>query len=201
MNPEQNQYPVDYLNEIATQQKKPVVSNKLVIGLIAGFILVVIVAALALSSGGSTGPTQKMQTLSARLVTLQKTSSSAQRTIKSGNLRSINSNLTLYLTNTNRDIVEPLANNKVDVKKIDKAIETKEKGEALTKKLEDARLNATFDRIYAREMTYQLETVAVLMKDIYDSTGSKSLKEFLIKTDADLQPIKKQLSEFNAANG
>jgi predicted outer membrane protein len=201
MNPEQNQYPVDYLNQIAAQQKKPGVSNKLVMGLIAGVILVVIIAVLAISSGGSAGPTQKMQTLSARLVALQKTSSSAQKTIKSGNLRSINSNLTLYLTNTNRDIVEPLANNGVDVKKIDKNIETKEKGEDLTKKLEDARLNATFDRIYAREMTYQLETVAVLMKDIYNSTTSKSLKEFLSKTDGNLQPIKKQLSEFNAATG
>ena len=84
---------------------------------------------------------------------------------------------------------------------MDKAIITKESGEELKKTLEDARLNAVFDRTYAREMAYQLDTIAALMGDIHESTKSKSLKEFLINTDKNLQPIKNQFTDFNAANG
>jgi hypothetical protein len=198
--PNQNQYPIDYLNQISSQPTRPAMNNKLVFALIGGFILLIIIAFIALSSGGS-GPAQKMQTLTARLTTLQKISSDAQKNIKNGELRGTNSGLTIYLTNTNRDLVEPFAKSGVDIKKLDKKIVAKESGEALSKKLEDARLNAVFDRTYSREMNYQLETVAVLMKDIYSSSKSKSLKDFLLKTDQGLQPLKKQLADFNAANG
>ncbi len=201
MNPDQNPYPIDYLNQIAPEQPKTGMGNKLFFMLIGGGLLVaIIVGILALTSGGSNGPTQKMQTLSARLTTLQKISSDAQKTIKSGSLRSTNGTLTILLTNANRDIAEPLSKNGVDIKKIDKSIETKEDGTKLKEELEDARLNAIYDRVYAREMAYQLETVAALMKQIYTSTNSKSLKEYLEATDANLQPIMKQFTDFNAAN-
>lgn len=176
-------------------------NNKLFFMLIGGGLLVAIIVGVLALTSGSSGPTQKMQTLSARMATLQTISSDSQKNIKSGALRSTNSTLNIFLTNANRDIAEPLSKNGVDVKKIDKSIQTKENGEALKAELEDARLNAIFDRVYAREMSYQLETIAALMKEIYTSTGSKSLKEFLENTDSNLQPIKQQLADFNAANG
>ncbi len=196
MNPEQNQLPADYLNQIAPQQKKPMLNNKLVYGLIGGVVLLAIIVVLIISSSGSAGPTQKMQTLAARLLTLQTISNDSQKTIKSGALRGINSNLTIFLTNTNRDIVSPLAKSGVDVIKIDKSITLKEDGSALKQRLEDARLNAIYDRTYVREINYQLDTVATLMQDIYNSTGNTSLKAFLLATDTNLQPIKKQFAEF-----
>lgn len=200
MNPDQNPYPIDYLNQIAPETPKQGMNNKLFFMLIGGGLLIAIIVGILALTSGSSGPTQKMQTLAARMITLQTISSDAQKNIKSNQLRTTNSTLSLFLTNANRDIAEPLSKNGVDVKKIDKSIQTKEKGEKLTAKLEDARLNATFDRIYASEMNYQLETTAALMKEIYTSTGSKSLKEFLEKTDDNLQPIKKQLADFNATN-
>ena len=206
MQPEQNQQPqpqysIDYLNQIAPQPKKPGLNNKTFLLLVGGgLLLVIIVGIFVLSSGGS-GPTQKMQTLAARMQTLQTISDKAQKNIKSGQLRSTNSNLTIFLTNANRDIVDPLKKNGVDIKKLDKTIVTAEKGDALSTKLEDARLNATFDRTYAREMGYQLDTLAVLMKDIYNKGNSKSMKDFLLATDKNLEPIKKELNDFNAANG
>ncbi len=197
MNPDQNPYPVDYLNQIAPQQKKLMLNSKLVIGLISGVVLLVIIAVFIINSS-ATGPTQKIQTLAARLLTLQTITSDAQKTIKSSALRSINSTLTIYLENTNRDIVSPLAKSGVDVTKIDKSITQQEDGSALKQKLEDARLNALYDRTYSREMTYQLDTVATLMQDIYSNSGNKTLKDFLQTTASNLQPITKQLSEFNA---
>ena len=87
------------------------------------------------------------------------------------------------------------------MKKLDKEIVTEEANEKLIQRLEDARLNAVFDRVYAREMNYQLDTVVTLMKKIYKQTKSKSLREFLVNSEKNIQPLKKQLSEFNAANG
>lgn len=150
MNPEQNQYPVDYLNQIAPQVQKPVMNKKGVFVLIGAVIFLLIIAVFAITSSGN-GPVEKMQTLAARLKTLHTIATSSQKNIKSGALRSANSNLSIYLANTNRDIVAPLSKNGVNTKSINSSIEKKEKGEALTKTLEDARLNAIFDRTYARE--------------------------------------------------
>lgn len=198
MNPDQNQYPIDYLNQIAPEQPKSGMDNKKFFLFIGGGLLAVIIIILVMIfSSGSGGPKDKMQTLAARLTTMQDISSKAKTNLKSGSLRAANSNLVIFLTNANRDIAEPLMNNGVDVKNIDKAIAAKEDGTKLKEELEDARLNAIYDRTYAREMSYQLETIAALMGDIYDRTNSKSLKEFLLKTDENLQPIKKTLSEFN----
>jgi hypothetical protein len=198
-NPNQSPYSIDYLNQIAPEQKKPGMSNKLFLVIAGGaLLLAMIVGIFALTGGGAGGPTQKMQTLAARLKTLQTVSDKAQKNIKSGELRSSNSSLTLFLTNANRDVVAPFSKNGVDIKKIDKNITTKEAGTDLTKRLDDARLNAVFDRTYAREMGYQLDTVGALMKDIYTNSNSKSLKEFLVTTDNNLLPIKKQFKEFSA---
>ena len=200
-NQNQQQYSVDYLNEIASKPQKPGMSSKLFLIIVGGGLLVAIVVGILALSGGGGGPKEQMQTLAARLQTLQTVSSDSQKTIRSGDLRSTNSNLAIFLANANRDIVTPLAANSIDIKKLDKELLAKESGEELKKTLEDARLNAIFDRTYAREMAFQLDTVAALMQEIYANTKSKSLKEFLLNTDKNLQPIKKQLTEFNAANG
>jgi hypothetical protein len=200
MNPDQNQYPVDYLNQIAPEAPKRGIGNRLFLGVIGGGLLLAIIVGIFLLASAGGGSTQKMQTLAARLATLEKIATDSQKTIKSGQLRSTNSNLGIFLTNANRDIAEPLANNDVDIKKLDSSITARENGEELKATLEDARLNAVFDQVYAREMAYQLQTVAALMKEIYDSTNSKSLKDFLIATDNNLRPINEQFTTFTAAD-
>jgi len=203
MPPQQDQqYPVDYLNQISTQQQKPGITNKRFLMLIGGAALLVLIAVIfMIASSGGTSPKEKMQTLAARLLTLQTVASDAQANIKSGDLRDTNSNLTIFLTNTNRDIAEPLAESGIDVEKLDEKIVTQESGEALTADLEEARLNAVFDRTYAREMSYQLDTVSVLIREIYNSTKSTSFKSFLENTNTNLEPLREQFSNFNAADG
>jgi hypothetical protein len=204
MNPDQNQnqYPIDYLNQIAPPAPKQGMDKKFLFVIGGGIIVVVLalIAVFALTSA-SAGPRDKMQTLAARLTTLEKVSKESQRALKSGSLRGTNSNLTIFLTNANRDIAEPLKNNGVDVKTLDKSIVAKEDGKTLTDKLDEAKLNVVYDRTYAREMTFELEGIAALMGDIYDRSNSKSLKDFLLKTDENLQPIKKQFAEFADQNG
>lgn len=200
MNPDQNPYSIDYLNEIAPQPQRQRGRDKFFFLIIGGGLLVAIIVFLfTLSSGG--GPKEDMQTLAARMTTLQTVASDTQKSLKSGDLRSTNSNLVIFLTNANRDIVEPLKANNIDAKKLDGNIVTKESGDELTQKFEDARLNAVLDRTYSREMTYQLQTVSVLIRDIYEATNNKSFKEYLEKIDADLQPLIKQFSDFSGVEG
>jgi len=203
MPPQQDQqYPVDYLNQISTQQQKPGMTNKRFLLLIGGAVLLVLIAVIFMvASSGVTGPKEKMQTLAARLLTLQTVASDAQANIKSGDLRDTNSNLTIFLTNTNRDIAEPLTESGIDVEKLDAKIVAQESGETLTADLEEARLNAVFDRTYAREMSYQLDTVSVLIREIYNSTNNASFKSFLENTNTNLEPLREQFSNFNAADG
>lgn len=197
MYPEQNQVPIDYLNQIAPEPKKPGMSNRLFLAIVGVGAALALIVGLMTVLGGF-GSTANLETLAARLQTLQKIANDSQRKIKSGALRSTNSNLSLFLTNTIRDIAVPLKNNGVDITKLNKTIVAQENGQAVSAKLEDARLNAVFDRTYAREMSYQLATLTALMKTIFASNKSKSLQEFLLTTDKSLQPIKQQLADFNA---
>jgi outer membrane murein-binding lipoprotein Lpp len=199
MQPDQHEYPIDYLNQIASPEKKPLMNSKVIIVIIGILvILAAVVGFLTLASSGGASDSQKLQTLSARMQTLQKISDTSEKSIKSSKLSSANSTLTLFLTNANRDIETPLLNNNIKPNALDKKIVAKEDGSELKTTLEDARLNATFDRVYAREMGFQLNTLASLMKEIYTSTKSKSLKDFLVITDANMKPIRTQLSDFNS---
>jgi hypothetical protein len=196
------QYSIDYLNQIAPKQQRSGLSSRLFVMITGGGVLIaLIVGVLMLTSGGS-GSTQTMQTFAARIQNLEKVTGDAQKNIKSNDLRASNSNLNIFFTNTDRDMTTPLKNNGVDIKKLDKTITDTEKATTatLTAKLEDARLNAVFDRTYPREMSYQLAAIESLMKSIYSSTSSKSLKSFLQTTDDSLIPLKKQFDNFNATS-
>ncbi|MEO5950750.1 MAG: hypothetical protein ABIQ04_04860 [Candidatus Saccharimonadales bacterium] len=198
MNPNQEEYSIDYLNQIAAPAKKPGLDKKFLL-LIGGgllFAIILVVVLVSLGNGGNASPS-KLQTLEARINTLSTISTSAKQNIKSNSLRTTNANLIIFLTNADRDGTAPLLAAGVAKDKIDKAITAAESGDTLKKTLEDARLNATYDRTYAREMDYQLETLSALMKGIYESTSSKSMKDFLDTTDTNLATIRKQLSDFS----
>jgi hypothetical protein len=200
MYPNQNQYSIDYLNEIAPQPQKKGLSNKLFLLIVGGGLLAAIIIGIAIFSSAGAGPQTQMETLAARLVTLQKIATKAQQNIKSNQLGGTNSSLVIFLANANHDIAAPLLTNGVDIKNLDKNIIAAESGTALSSQLENARLNAVFDVTYAREMGYQIDTVISLMKEINNKTNSRSLKAFLAKTDSNLEPIKTQMYNFNPAN-
>lgn len=191
----------DYLDQIASPQKAPGMSNKLffvVIGV--ALLLTIVVAFVLLSSAGSGTKAVSTERLALRLQTLQKISQDSHKTIKDSNLRSINSNLKTSLINANRDIAEPLKAAKVDLKKADKAVSAQENGKKITDSLENARLNGTFDRTYAKEISYQLDTTTVLMNSLQKTTKSSSLKTFLTGSTRDLKSLQTQFAAYSSAN-
>lgn len=190
---DQTQYSIDYLNQIAPQpQRRPGGQKWLIIGLILG-VLAVVVIALTAFANMSGGPSRDLERLSARLTSLQTITDAAQPNITHGELRSSNSNLSIFLSNTNRDIVEPLENNGINPKKLDKALIESESYTDMVSTLEDARLNGVYDSVYVREMGLRLAELNALMGRIHSTTRSQSMKEFLVTSDTSLEAIRTQL--------
>jgi hypothetical protein len=191
--------PIDYLNQIAPQPQKPGINRRalVVIVLGIGLVLALVIGFMAFVTSSADGPKKSAVVLTARMQAMKTVAEASQPKIKSSSLRGVNRSLIIFLTNANRDITAPLAANGIEMKKLDKAIVAKEQADSITANLEDARLNAMFDDTYAREMSFKLATVALLMEEISSTTKSKSMKDFLTTTSSNLQPIKQQLDEFN----
>ena len=191
------QHPIDYLDSIATASKKTGRGSNDILffaAIGAGIVVVLIVGLIALFGLG-TSVSDDFSSLSARLKSLETIADDAKKNTISSRMRGTNTNLALALTNANRDIGTYLTELKIDSKKT-----PAEDNEALTKALEDARLNGIFDRTYAREMTYQLETTLIMIDQLESKTRSSAQKEFLTTTYKNLEPLKEQFSAFNAAS-
>jgi dGTP triphosphohydrolase len=191
------------LNQIAPQptrnkfdllHQKP--SRLALIGLGVAFVVVIL---LSIVIGIMTGD-NNIEHLAARLNSTQSTAISATNNIKSTQLRALNSSLKLYLTNTIRDATPIFDKNGVKVDSLSSSVTKTESNTKMLATLEDARLNAIYDRVYAREMAYQLDNVITLMRQIYSSTNSSNLKNFLNSSYKSLEPTQKQFADFNAAN-
>jgi hypothetical protein len=197
--PEQPVMPVDYLNQIAPQsQKKPFFSLSLPKILLFGGILVVLVLILVgIVNVFGGGTKNNLEHLSARLTATATVAETAQPNLKSSQLRSLNSTLRIYFTNTNRDITGPLSASGINAEKLNKSIVSQESTTELAGRLDDARLNAVFDRTYAREMTYQLGNTLTLMNQIYSSTNNQQTKTFLEASYKDLSQIQKSFASYN----
>lgn len=197
-----NPLPADYLDQISAPQKKPGISNKLFFGVIIGGVILVILALLLMISGSGSGKSISTERLGLRLQNLQAISKDSQKAIKDTELRALNSRLTTQLTDINRDIAAPLKSANINLKKADKKTLSQEtkRSETLSAKLEDARLNATFDRKYAREMSYEMETSAILMQSLYKSSNSKSLRSFLSDSYDDFSALQKEFARYSASS-
>lgn len=201
MNPN-GQVPLDYLNQIAPQAPKKTVFSwnlrTIIFAVLSVIALIILIASIAGALAGSSK--EPWQRMSARLDATTVVVNDATSHVKSSQLRSINSDLKLYLTNTKRDLATPLAQLGVDLKKIPESITTSENSTGITERLENGRLNARFDSTYAREMTYQVARILSQLQVLYASNVGPQTKA-IIKTAYDnLQPTYKTLSEFSTTN-
>lgn len=200
--PPQPNLSTNYLDQIAPQivKKMPFNLSKRQLTLGAGLlaaILIVIILVIVVNLGSNKKP---LEQLAARLQSTETIAKAADTNIKSSQLRALNSNLTIYLTNTNRDIAAPLLEVKIDVTKLDKTVIADEAGTDIIARLNDARLNAVYDSTYAREIAFRLGTTVALMQQINGSTSNKDLKSFLGSAITNLQPTQKAFTDFNDTN-
>lgn len=198
MNPDNNPYPNNYLDTIAVQPQVKTMSPVLLWTVIGGVLVFAVVVLLLVLNGGSSS-TDSLTRFGARMNSLQAISEDSQENLKSSDLRTLNSNLTLVLTNANRDLKEPFTTLgiKPENKKLATVTEVAAETAELNGRLEDARLNAVFDRTYAREMSYYLKSLRMDIRHIYKSTKNTELKQALETTDSNLSPIVSGFSGFN----
>ena len=199
MNPNNQQTSLDYLNQISTRApaNKPFIFNKFIlfgIGAIVLFIIIIIIGSFL------SGKPEPIEQLAARLNATESILSDATPKVKSSQLRTFNSNLKIYLTNTVRDLTPFLTDQKINIKELNPDIKAAESTASTLAILENARLNVVYDRTYAREMSYKLTTVHALMNQIMLSTSDPDLKTFLKNSLTNLEPTQKQFADFNAAN-
>ena len=202
MNPQNGQTPLDYLNQIAPQaQKKPVFTlnwKTITLGILVLITLILILANVA--SGIANAQKEPWERYTARLAATGKMVDSSSGKIKNSQLRSLNSDLKLYITNTQRDLATPLANLGINPEKLPQSITKKENSEEALARLEDGRLNAMLDSTYAREMSYQLATTLALIQQLYKSNVSAPTKLFLEDAYKNLAPTYEAISKFSASN-
>ncbi len=195
----QYSYSTNYLDQISAPVKQSRTANpKFMIGLIGGLLaLLVLVGGFILINSSST-PIDKATDMLLRMQTLEKVAKAQHSHLRDGQLRTINSSYTLFLANAIRDLKEPLENAGVTVSKLPKQQRDAEKSieSGLNAQFDEARLNVTLDRAYAREMNYQLEVLHSMMMSIYNSTNDSSLKQYLESTENNLAQISEGFGSF-----
>ncbi len=202
MNPQNGQTSLDYLNQIAPQApKKPMFTLNLRTVIIGAILAIIVIVVIASIGGGLSGAkTKPWERLSARLTATTVLVDGSSDLIKNSQLRSYNSDLKLYITNTQRDLEKPLTSLGINSAKIDKSIVALESSDEMAARLEDGRLNAKYDSTYAREMSYQLATVLALLQQLYGSNVSPETKLLLEGWYNNLLPTYTAISEFSASN-
>lgn len=186
---------VDYLNTIAPQAPVKTINPFVLWGAIIGALLLVVLTVAGLANSGTSTDTL-LARVGATTNNLKELTDDAADSMQSSELRSINSNLSITLANTNRDLAEPLAAKKISLentKKNKTVAEVALEYSEIQERLEDARLNGLYDRTYTREIIYQLKTLNSYMGQLYESTNSEDLKTILNSNNENLTVLLEEL--------
>lgn len=188
---------IDYLNQIAPPPPPAKASKKslIVIALlvIVGLSSVAVIGNM-ISKGNNNGPS--VLKLVAKLQKLEKITKKYSPKIKSLAVQDANGSLSSILaTATNQQSMKTLSSSSVDISKQKKQIEALDSSAKLEAKLDDAYLNSFLDETYAREISFELEEAAVMMKRLLKSASTTSMKEYLTTTTESFESLQKRFSK------
>lgn len=202
-NPHQD-FSIDYLNQLDPNPKRAGGPNaKLLIAVaILGVLAIVFFIFTITSSGGSSTPTARMQSLHLRLQTIRTLTANNHKKLRSNQLRSANSNLTSILGTTIKDLEETATTANVDLKKPTKEQTAKEA--AYKTKLSDAfaeaLLNVELDKVYARQMTYEISLLKSSLTSLRSSSSNKSVDGFVASNLPSFESLEKDFQAFSSAD-
>lgn len=196
------QYPVDYLNKIATKQPVKKASPMIIFGLIGGVIIAAAIA-LFMIVRLSAPPDASSQSyaLKARLDTLAKITEGQTKHLTQNELSSINSVLKTTLTTVKTSFDSTMTARGLKPATQPPEIKAKEKAyyDKLSQKLNDAYLTGTLDRTYASEMAYELTVVKSKMESLKVATkSSKSYNDFYTEHMGSIDTVAERLSNFQS---
>lgn len=192
-------FPVDYLNEIAPKQQPVQMNRFAVFGLIGGVLLLAF-AIVMMMVNSQPNYTKQAQTTLARIETLQAATKEQQSRLTENELSSMNTTLTTSLGSMGTELKSSLKDAKIktellgDAKKTEKAYSDK-----LSKTLEDAYLTGSLDRVYAREMSYQLSILKSYLQKLKTASGNrKAIADYVATNSKTLDAATKSFSNFTS---
>lgn len=191
---------IDYLNQIATPppaegfDKK----TKIIIAILSFIGLITLIAIFVFSQDSM--PNASPSQVASRVNKLLTISKKYNNKFRSTSLQTTNSSLVAVLTTADASMGEALQTTGINYKEKKKDILALDPSEKLEKKLDEALLNAQLDITYAHEMNVQITDTINMMKNVYKSTKSKKMREWLVKTAGDLENIQKQINQIIKAD-
>ena len=171
---------------------------KLAIGGVVGIILIAMIGGII--GGGKTGV--KEQAISLKLYTDVTLSmiSNYQPKVKSSALRSSSASLYSVLSSTNNEL-ESYITEKYSYKSGSESKKAKKEYEAhqteLSSTLFDAKITGRLDRIYAREMTYEISVIMNSEAKIINSSSDQTLKDLLTTSYESLDVLYSNFNDFS----
>jgi hypothetical protein len=193
--PTLNQFPVDYLNQIAA----PVI----LFGGIGAFVLLAI-GSLLLITAISSPPnfTAQARTIQARLATLETVTDQQQKRLQQNQLSSMNTTLKTSLLSMDADLATILTAR--GLKTTDTALTAAKKTEqpyltSLTSTLNDSYLTGTLDRTYATQMAYELTILESKFQTLKSSANSTSVTDFYNRNIPTLNTAIDSFSSFTSS--
>lgn len=182
---------IDYLNQIATPTPPQGMNKRTkLILVIGGVIAVLSLFLIAMSSMNKDVSSETAIKLAGKLSMLESLATKYNPKLKSSDIQEANTSFKSLLVTSTRSYNDALRSYEINVKKQGRTIKSLAKNKELDDKLEDAHLNSRLDRVYAKEMTFQIQEVLLMMKQLQRTVRTKEMKEFIDKTTADLNNIK-----------
>jgi hypothetical protein len=170
--------------------------GKLFFVLIAVFVLAV---SLIIAFSGKDN-TADLQQIVVRLTNLTLTAKTVQKNIKSNDLSQDNTNLTIWMANAQSEGQDLLDKAKVKKTQYDKKMVASEKKikDDLDTKFEDARLNATLDRVYASTMASETQKLINLYNVMSKKSKAAAIRTYAKNANSNLTPIQKSFDTFGS---
>ncbi|MBQ6355230.1 hypothetical protein IJJ18_02310 [Candidatus Saccharibacteria bacterium] len=195
-----------YLNQISASNRPAKTSSgpfpfspKIMIGLGAAIGAIILIIIIGSIFGGDKNSEQTLvQKLNLRSENLSRTIEEYNRDVKSSKLRSMGSSLRTVL-NEASSRTSAILEEDFSSKKTDKKVEESEATyiEEVNTALEDAKLNGLLDRVFVREMTYQIGILMSMESNISNKTKKSDLKDFLSGSYSNLENLYSEFSEYS----
>lgn len=192
-------YDANYLDSIAPPPARGAFLSgsfgKIFFGLI-GLLMIIVSIVFVLSNGKD--KTTDLQQVSLRLDSFSKTAKTVQKNLKSNNLSSTNTEFSVWTVGNQSQADALLKQAGLQKGKFDKSLTAKEKQLAtdLDAKFEDARLNATLDRVYANSMASETEKLMYLLNSIAKKNKSGKVHDFAKNASDNLKAIQKAFEDY-----
>lgn len=195
----------EYLNQISMKSrptkksKSGIFASKFFwIGVVGVAVLILIMIIGGILSGARGSNKDRLFALILHIDNTSEVIGKYQPSVKSSNLRSDSSSLSVILSDTSKDLTN-YATEKYNfkVKDVSKSITEEETlaKDGLMNELFEAKINGNLDRVYAHKMAYEISLIATREKQLLKSTSNEILKNALNKSYSSLDVLYNKFDE------